>query len=109
MTEANPLALVVDDEQQIRRFLRAGLELDGLTVEEAESGQGALQKSPPGDSATSHLAFRPLLSAFTKVARLASPAKCLPINFYATAICRVVGPSPSSVVRRMSRTSLVSL
>jgi hypothetical protein len=30
-------------------------------------------------------------------------------NLYATAICRVVGPSPSSVVRRMSRTSLVSL
>src|SRR5215813_13833333 len=28
---------------------------------------------------------------------------------YATAICRVAGPSPSSVVRRMSRTSLVSL
>lgn len=26
---------------------------------------------------------------------------------YATAICRVVGPSPSSVVPRMSRTSLV--
>ena len=43
MTEANPLALVVDDEQQIRRFLRAGLELDGFAVEEAESGQGALR------------------------------------------------------------------
>jgi hypothetical protein len=38
-----------------------------------------------------------------------SSATSLPINFYATAICRVVGPSPSSVVRRMSRTSLVSL
>jgi two-component system, OmpR family, KDP operon response regulator KdpE len=43
MTEANPLALVVDDEQQIRRFLRAGLELDGFAVQEAESGQGALR------------------------------------------------------------------
>jgi len=43
MTEANSLALVVDDEQQIRRFLRAGLELDGFAVEEAESGQGALR------------------------------------------------------------------
>jgi two-component system, OmpR family, KDP operon response regulator KdpE len=43
MTEANPLALVVDDEQQIRRFLRAGLELDGFGVEEAENGQGALR------------------------------------------------------------------
>src|SRR5262245_16372813 len=37
------------------------------------------------------------------------PPSSTPINFYATAICRVVGPSPSSVVRRMSRTSLVSL
>jgi len=43
MTEANPLALVVDDEQQIRRFLRAAFELDGFAVEEAETGQGALR------------------------------------------------------------------
>jgi hypothetical protein len=38
-----------------------------------------------------------------------SSAMSLPISHYATAICKVVGPSPSSVVRRMSRTSLVSL
>jgi len=43
MTRANPLALVVDDEQQIRRFLRAAFELDGFAVEEAETGQGALR------------------------------------------------------------------
>ena len=43
MTEANSLALVVDDEQQIRRFLRAAFELDGFAVEEAETGQGALR------------------------------------------------------------------
>ena len=43
MTEAKPLALVVDDEVQIRRFLRAGLELDGFAVEEAESGTQALR------------------------------------------------------------------
>ena len=43
MTKANPLALVVDDEQQIRRFLRAAFELDGFAVEEAETGQGALR------------------------------------------------------------------
>jgi hypothetical protein len=32
-----------------------------------------------------------------------------PLRSYATADCTTVGPSPSSVVRRMSRTSLVSL
>jgi two-component system KDP operon response regulator KdpE len=43
MTRDNPLALVVDDEQQIRRFLRAAFELDGFAVEGAESGQAALR------------------------------------------------------------------
>src|ERR1700682_57627 len=43
MTEANPLALVVDDEVQIRRFLRAGLELDGFAVQDAETGSDALR------------------------------------------------------------------
>jgi len=50
MTEANPLALIVDDEVQIRRFLRAGLELDGFSVEEAETGHEGLRLatlSPP--------------------------------------------------------------
>src|ERR1700686_251044 len=43
MTEANPLALVVDDEVQIRRFLRAGLEPDGFVVQDAETGNDALR------------------------------------------------------------------
>ncbi len=43
MTEANPVVLVVDDEVQIRRFLRAGLELDGFTVQDAETGDDALR------------------------------------------------------------------
>ncbi|HWV41956.1 response regulator [Pseudorhodoplanes sp.] len=38
-----PVVLVIDDEAQIRRFLRAGLELDGYTVHEAESGQTGLR------------------------------------------------------------------
>jgi DNA-binding response OmpR family regulator len=51
MSEADPrTVLVVDDEAQIRRFLRAGFELDGFAVEEAERGGAALQaataKSP---------------------------------------------------------------
>jgi two-component system, OmpR family, KDP operon response regulator KdpE len=43
MTEANPFVLVVDDEVQIRRFLRAGFELDGFTVQDAETGNEALR------------------------------------------------------------------
>jgi two-component system KDP operon response regulator KdpE len=43
MTEPTPVVLVVDDEAQIRRFLRAGLELDGFVVQEAETGSDALR------------------------------------------------------------------
>jgi two-component system KDP operon response regulator KdpE len=43
MSEDTPLALVVDDEVQIRRFLRAGLELDGFAVVESETGSDALR------------------------------------------------------------------
>jgi two-component system KDP operon response regulator KdpE len=35
--------LVVDDEVQIRRFLRSGFELDGYSVSEAESGRDAIR------------------------------------------------------------------
>ncbi len=43
MTEESPVVLVVDDEVQIRRFLRAGLELDGFIVQDAETGGEALR------------------------------------------------------------------
>src|SRR5262249_59300905 len=43
MSEGNPVVLVVDDEVQIRRFLRAGLELDGFSVQDAETGGDALR------------------------------------------------------------------
>ena len=43
MSEVPPYVLVVDDEVQIRRFLRTGFELDGFTVQEAESGAEALR------------------------------------------------------------------
>ena len=43
MTESSPVVLVVDDEIQIRRFLRAGLELDGFVVQDAETGADALR------------------------------------------------------------------
>ena len=33
-----PVALVIDDEVQIRRFLRAGFELENITVQEAATG-----------------------------------------------------------------------
>ncbi len=43
MNEILPSVLVVDDEVQIRRFLRTGFELDGFAVSEAETGAEALR------------------------------------------------------------------
>ena len=66
MSEAKPLALVVDDEVQIRRFLRAGLELDGFAVEEAESGTEALRCAtlqPPDLVADAPAGLHPTRSA----------------------------------------------
>ena len=40
-----PLVLVVDDESQIRRFLRISLEGNGYRVFESETGQDALAKA----------------------------------------------------------------
>ena len=38
MTRPQPVTLVIDDEIQIRRFLRAGFELESFTVLEADTG-----------------------------------------------------------------------
>ena len=43
MSENSPVVLVVDDEIQIRRFLRTGFELNGFTVYEAGSGAEAIR------------------------------------------------------------------
>lgn len=43
MNEIPPAVLIVDDEVQIRRFLRTGFELDGFCVQEAETGAEALR------------------------------------------------------------------
>lgn len=43
MNRLPPNALVVDDEVQIRRFLRAGFELDEFTVHEAATGAEGLR------------------------------------------------------------------
>lgn len=43
MSEPAPVILLVDDEVQIRRFLRAGFELEGFAVREAESAAAALR------------------------------------------------------------------
>jgi len=50
VTEAGPRVLIVDDEGGIRRFLRASLEAHGYSVQEALTGEEALQVVP---------AFRP--------------------------------------------------
>ena len=38
MNRSGLVGLVIDDEVQIRRFLRAGFELEGFTVQEAATG-----------------------------------------------------------------------
>ena len=38
MSEPSPIVLVIDDEVQIRRFLRTGFELNGFVVHEAGTG-----------------------------------------------------------------------
>ena len=43
MSDPAPNVLVVDDEVQIRRFLRSGFELDGYSVAEAENGREAIR------------------------------------------------------------------
>ena len=45
MNEHTPVVLVVDDEVQIRRFLRTGFELNGFTVHEASTGAEAIRTS----------------------------------------------------------------
>jgi len=44
-TEQPPVVLVIDDETQIRRFLRAGFELDGFTVNEAANAAEGLRSA----------------------------------------------------------------
>lgn len=43
MTEHAPAVLVVDDEVQIRRFLRSGFELDDFVVRDADSGTDGIR------------------------------------------------------------------
>ncbi|MFA6264877.1 MAG: response regulator transcription factor [Pseudolabrys sp.] len=43
MSEPSPIVLVVDDEIQIRRFLRTGFELNGFVVHEASTGTEAIR------------------------------------------------------------------
>jgi two-component system KDP operon response regulator KdpE len=43
MIESSPIVLVVDDEIQIRRFLRTGFELNGFIVHETSTGTEAIR------------------------------------------------------------------
>lgn len=45
MSEPAPVVLIVDDEIQIRRFLRTGFELNGFVVHEASTGAEAIRTS----------------------------------------------------------------
>jgi len=44
MSEPSPIVLVVDDEVQIRRFLRTGFELNGFVVHEAGTGAEVVER-----------------------------------------------------------------
>ena len=43
MSSGQPVVLIIDDELQIRRFLRAGFELERFTILEAENGETGLR------------------------------------------------------------------
>jgi len=43
MSDSSPVVLIVDDEIQIRRFLRTGFELNGFLVHEAGTGAEAIR------------------------------------------------------------------
>lgn len=45
MSEPAPVVLIVDDEIQIRRFLRTGFELNGFVVHEAGTGTDAIRST----------------------------------------------------------------
>jgi two-component system KDP operon response regulator KdpE len=45
MSSNQPVVLVIDDEPQIRRFLRAGFELEQFTVTEAENAEAGLRSA----------------------------------------------------------------
>lgn len=45
MSEPSSIVLIVDDELQIRRFLRTGFELNGFTVHEASTGTEAIRSA----------------------------------------------------------------
>ncbi len=45
MNSHAPSVLLVDDEAQIRRFLRAGFEMDGFNVQDAENGSEGIKNA----------------------------------------------------------------
>jgi two-component system KDP operon response regulator KdpE len=45
MSRARPTVLIIDDEPQLRRFLRAGFELAGFAVREAETAEEGLKSA----------------------------------------------------------------
>lgn len=45
MSKAQPAVLIIDDEAQLRRFLRAGFELAGFAVREAENAEEGLKST----------------------------------------------------------------
>lgn len=45
MSDASPVVLIIDDDPQIRRFLRAGFDLEHFSVLEEQTGQAGLRSA----------------------------------------------------------------
>jgi two-component system KDP operon response regulator KdpE len=45
MSDARPVVLIIDDDPQIRRFLRAGFDLEDFNVQEEQTGQAGLRSA----------------------------------------------------------------
>jgi two-component system, OmpR family, KDP operon response regulator KdpE len=45
MSDAPPVVLIIDDDPQIRRFLRAGFDLEDFNVQEEQTGQAGLRSA----------------------------------------------------------------
>jgi two-component system KDP operon response regulator KdpE len=71
MSNSAPCVLIVDDEQRLRRFLRAGFEMDGFSVFEAGDGKEGLKLASlkPMDLIVLDLGL-PAMSGADVVARL---------------------------------------
>ena len=84
MSNGQPVVLIIDDELQIRRFLRAGFELEHFTVVDAESGEAGLRAATlrPVDLILVDLGLPDLDGAIDEMLRVLKPGgQALSLDF----------------------------